>query len=582
MNSYLRGGIEIDPTIAYFSMEIGMETAVPTYSGGLGVLAGDTLKSCADLGLPVIGVSLLYRQGYFRQEITEQGEQKEHPVLWNPEDRLLKLPGKVVLTEIEGRDILVQAWLYTYTGNTGMDVPILFLDTDLEANREDDRRLTDALYAGGQEFRLKQEILLGIGGVKYLRSLGFNQIRTYHMNEGHSSLLTLELLREYQRTVFETWDAETVWDVDKVKSLCVFTTHTPVAAGHDRFSFDLVERVLKTGLSMNVIRRLSGEDCLNMTTLGLNLSRFANGVAYQHGDVSSGMFPHHRIDFITNGIHTYTWVHEAFRKLFDRHARLWTNDPKYLREAMTIPREEVWRAHLDCKNRLFDRISKLMGATFDPEILTLGFARRAAAYKRASLMFRDLDRLIDIAENSPGLQIVYAGKSHPKDGEGKRLIQEIHQYKQRIEKRTQKLKLVYMPNYTMDLGYCITAGVDVWVNTPIRPHEASGTSGMKAALNGVPNLSILDGWWVEGCIEGVTGWAIGDLDPRLDLSAEERDDLDCRNLHDKLESVVVPKFYEDRDGWAGMQCQAIAINGSLFNTHRQMEQYVTKAYFTSR
>jgi len=582
MNRHLRGGIQTEPGIAYFSMEIGMETDVPTYSGGLGVLAGDTLKSCADLGLPVVGVSLLYRQGYFRQEITEEGEQKEHPVPWNPEDKLVQLPGKIVIDEIEGRDILVQAWLYTYTGNTGKQVPILFLDTHLEQNREEDRQLTDALYAGGQEFRLKQEILLGIGGVKYLRSLGFHSIHTFHMNEGHSSLLTLELLREHQRTVYETWDEDTVWDVDKVKSLCVFTTHTPVSAGHDRFDFDLVERVLKTGISMNVIRRLSGEDCLNMTTLGLNLSRFANGVAYQHGGVSSNMFPHHQIDFITNGIHTYTWVHEPFRKLFDKHARLWKNDPKYLREAMTIPRADVWKAHLDCKNALFERISKIAGEAFDPEILTLGFARRAAAYKRASLMFRHFDRLIEIAENSPGLQIVYAGKAHPADRDGKRLIREIHEYKKKISRRTKKLKLVYMPNYTMELGHAITGGVDVWVNTPIRPHEASGTSGMKAALNGVLNLSILDGWWVEGCIEGVTGWAIGDLDPRLELAADDRDDLDCRNLHDKLESVVVPRYYEDRDGWIAMQCEAIAINASLFNTHRQMEQYVTKAYFSRR
>ncbi|CCQ90721.1 Alpha-glucan phosphorylase [Nitrospina gracilis 3/211] len=582
MNSYLRSGIDTESTIAYFSMEIGIASDIPTYSGGLGVLAGDTLKSCADLGLPVVGITLLYRKGYFRQEITGQGEQKEHPVDWRPEDHLQRLPGKIVLDEIEGRSIITQAWLYIYTGTTGKPVPILFLDTDLEENEEPDRRLTDSLYAGDSEFRLKQEILLGIGGVKYLRELGFNRIHTYHMNEGHSSLLTLELLREHQRTVFETWDEETVWDVEKVKSLCVFTTHTPVSAGHDRFGFDLVERVLKTGISMNVIRRLSGEDCLNMTTLGLNLSRFANGVAYQHGDVSSGMFPHHQIDFITNGIHTYTWVHESFRKLFDRHARLWKNDPKYLREAMSIPRDEVWQAHLECKNELFDRVSKMMSETFDPNILTLGFARRAAAYKRASLMFRHLDRLIEIAESSPGLQIVYAGKSHPKDEAGKRLIREIHEFQKKIEQRTKKLKLVYIPNYNMDLGYYITGGVDVWVNTPIRPHEASGTSGMKAALNGVLNLSILDGWWVEGCIEGVTGWAIGDLDPRLDLSPDDRDDLDCKNLHDTLESKVIPKYYEDRTGWADMQCQAIAINGSLFNTHRQMEQYVTKAYFSCR
>ena len=275
-------GMSYNPSIAYFSMEIGLDHDIPTYSGGLGVLAGDTLKSCADMGLPVVGVTLLYHKGYFRQEINAQGEQVEHPMEWNPADKLRLLPKKIIFREIENRDILIQGWMCCYKGVTGKEVPIIFLDTNLEGNREDDRRLTEVLYGDGRDYRLKQEILLGIGGVKYLRALGFHDVRTFHMNEGHSALLTLELLRESQRTVFETWDEDTIWDFAKVRSQCVFTTHTPVAAGHDTFSYDLVQKTLHTGISLKVLKNICGESVLNMTTLGLNLSRFANGLAKTH------------------------------------------------------------------------------------------------------------------------------------------------------------------------------------------------------------------------------------------------------------------------------------------------------------
>ncbi|QPJ60955.1 MAG: alpha-glucan family phosphorylase [Candidatus Nitronauta litoralis] len=577
MNSSVIEGDLYDPKIAYFSMEIGLETQIPTYSGGLGVLAGDTLKSCADLGLPTVGLTLLYRQGYFRQEINAEGRQVERPVEWDPSEKLILLPEKIVLNEIEGRDILVQAWVILYRGIRGDRIPILFLDTCIEGNRDEDKELCSSLYSGNREFRLKQEILLGIGGVKFLRALRFHNIRTFHMNEGHSSLLTVELLRENQRALSETWDETAQWDLESVRSNCVFTTHTPVAAGHDRFPFDLVERVLKTEIPLDLLRELSGEDQLNMTTLGLNLSRFANGVAKRHGEVSKEMFPLHLIDFITNGIHTYTWVHDQFGKLFNQHIPLWREDPRYLRQAEILPEEEVWDAHLDCKRELLEHLPE--GAGFDPNLLTLGFARRAAAYKRANLMFQDPNRLIKLAEDSPGLQIVFAGKAHPKDEAGKEIIHDIHEKIAILQGRSKKLKIVYLPDYTMDLGFAITGGVDVWVNNPIRPYEASGTSGMKAVLNGIPNLSILDGWWVEGCIEGVTGWAIGGLDPHSELPDEERDVLDANALYDKLEQKVIPTYYQDRPAWVAIMRHAIALNASQFHTQRQMEQYVTKAYF---
>ncbi len=579
MNQVQPDLVNFDPGIAYFSMEIGLETGLFTYSGGLGVLAGDTLKSCADLGLPVVGVSLLYHQGYFSQSINDKGEQVESPIEWNPADKLKLLPSKIVVREIQGRDVSVQGWLYVYTGLDGHRVPIIFLDSQLPENDEQDRALTSSLYAGDQEFRLRQEILLGIGGVKYLRAVGCHKIHTFHMNEGHSALLTLELLRESQRNVLETWDEDTVWDFEKVKNQCVFTTHTPVAAGHDKFPYDLVEKTLNVNIPIKALKKIGGEEDLNMTTLGLNLSRFANGVAQMHGDVSRNMFPGRDIDFITNGIHVPTWTHTAFKKLYDRSIRLWAKDPKYLRHAMNLPPADIWAAHMDSKTNLMEEIARTTGEKFDPEILTLGFARRAAAYKRATLMFNDLDRLIEIAENCDGLQLVFAGKSHPQDQAGKGLIRDIHQFNDEIKRRSKKLKLVYLPDYNMRLGYLITGGVDVWVNTPLRPHEASGTSGMKAALNGVLNLSILDGWWVEGCLEGITGWAIGDVDPRSDLDREALDRYDAESLYGKLESIVVPTYYQNRERWIQMQGYAIGVNASFFNTHRQMEQYVCKAYF---
>ena len=579
MNSRFSGDLNFEPAIAYFSMEIGIDPEVPTYSGGLGVLAGDTLKACADLRLPVIGISLLYRQGYFRQEITEKGNQAEHPVHWNPEEKLKLLPLKIVLNEIKGRDVLVQGWLYNYVSHSGDEVPIVFLDTDIEGNAPADRQLTSQLYSGDEEWRLKQEIVLGIGGIKYLRALGINNIQTYHMNEGHSALLTLELLRESKKTVLNTWDEDATWDIEKVKDLCVFTTHTPVAAGHDAFPWEMVERTLNIEINNAVLKSIAGQEKLNMTTLGLNLSRFANGVAKMHGDVSQKMYPDYQIDFITNGVHTYTWVQEPFKKLFDKYAPLWVKDPRYLRQVEMIPCQEIREAHLECKKKLFKKIVDVTSRELDLDVLTIGFARRAATYKRATLLFKDLERLLALSKNCKGIQLVFSGKSHPQDEGGKKFIREIFLLSKELEKKSNSLKLIYLPNYDMRLGALITAGVDVWLNNPIPPHEASGTSGMKASLNGNPNLSIVDGWWVEGCVEGVTGWAIGDPDISASLDGDERDEFDANNLYEKLEKVVVPTFYGNKEAWIEIQRHAIAINASFFNTHRQMEQYVAKAYF---
>lgn len=549
--------------IAYFSMEIGIDSKIPTYSGGLGILAGDTIKSCADLNVPLVAVTLLYRKGYFYQKLDDQGQQQELPCEWNPKDLLTLLPKKVSVT-VENRPVFIQAWQYRVTGVTGYCVPVIFLDTDIARNSDYDRSLTDYLYGGDEKYRLAQEIILGIGGVRILKELGYHRISRYHMNEGHASLLTLELLNERKR------NHEPIWDIDRVKRMCVFTTHTPVPAGHDQFSYDLVRQVLGESMPIDFLKNLGGEDRLNMTFLALNLSHYVNGVAKEHGKVSREMFPGYSIDSITNGTHTTTWVCESFKKLYDKYIHGWRNDPFSLRYALSIPKEEIWNAHQEAKKKLLDYVNEKMNAGMDYGTLTIGFARRATAYKRADLVFFDTNRLVNISQNVGKIQLVFAGRAHPKDWPGKELIKRIVSVSKELK---DSIKIVYLENYDMELGKMFVSGVDLWLNTPRKPREASGTSGMKAAHNGIPSLSILDGWWIEGCMEGLTGWSIG--------SASDIESVDERNAHslyEKLQKVIIPLFYNNRDNWVDIMRHSIAINASFFNTHRMVQQYVLDAY----
>ncbi len=554
------------PRIAYFSMEIGIKSDIPTYSGGLGVLAGDTIRSAADLELPVVGVTILTKKGYFRQEIDEEGNQIELPDEWDPSEYMTLLPQRISVF-IEEREVLVGAWLYVVESITGGRVPILFLDTDFEENHEQDRGITHFLYGGDPEYRLKQEIVLGIGGVRMLDRVGF-EIKKYHMNEGHSSFLTLELLKRYKRDIEEVWDEKLVWDADRVRSLCVFTTHTPVEAGHDRFSYDLVKKVLCDIVPIEVLKEFAGEDMLNMTLLALNLSDYVNGVAKMHREVSKNMFPGYEIHAITNGIHTYTWTHPQFRALFDRYLPGWANEPEIFVRVGKIPDEEIWATHMAAKKELIDFINETLQAGFSYEMLTIGFARRATAYKRADLLFSDIQRLLSIGEGK--LQLVYAGKAHPKDTPGKELIKRIHQIARDLKGR---INIVYLKNYNMDLALKIIAGVDIWLNTPQKPYEASGTSGMKAAQNGVINFSVLDGWWIEGHIEGYTGWSIGGEPGEPSDPQKEAEDL-----YRKLEQIIIPLYYENREKWIKIMKNSIGMIAYYFNSHRMMRRYVTEAY----
>lgn len=556
--------------IAYFSMEIGLSQDIPTYSGGLGVLAGDTIKSAADLKLPMVAVTLAHRKGYFRQEIDAEGWQHEYPREWAPEKLMERLPAKTLVT-IEERDVKIQAWLYRVKSPTGGELPVLFLDTDIPGNLEEDRHITDHLYGGDLAYRLKQEIVLGIGGARILGALDFT-IRKYHMNEGHASLLTLELLSQARRPVEDTWDERASWDTRKVMERCVFTTHTPVEAGHDRFPYELVKQVLGEPVPLSLLQELSGGNELNMTMLALNLSQYVNGVAKKHGEVSQALFPGFEIHAITNGVHPFTWTSPYFVSLYDRYLPGWANEPELLVRIDTVPDAEVWDAHCGAKAFLFQYIEETTGIGLDPEVLTIGFARRAATYKRGDLIFSDLKRLL--ALGSGKLQLVFGGKAHPKDEPGKQVIQRINQ---KIKEIGGELRAVYLPNYNMEVAYRLIPGVDLWLNNPIRPLEASGTSGMKAAMNGVPNFSVLDGWWIEGHIEGITGWAIGpppaELQPDADTSAADSEDL-----YAKLEQLILPLYYTDRSGWVRVMKNAIGKNAYYFNTHIMMRRYVTEAY----
>lgn len=556
--------------IAYFSMEIGLTTEIPTYSGGLGVLAGDTIKSAADLKLPLVAVTLISRKGYFRQSFNSEGWQKESPVDWKPEDLLELLPGKALVT-IENRDVKVQAWLYRVKSPTGGELPVLFLDTDIPGNLPEDRKITDHLYGGDKAYRLKQEIVLGIGGARLLQILGF-QVRKYHLNEGHASLLTLELLNHHHLPVEDTWDERASWNTRRVQEKCVFTTHTPVEAGHDRFSYDLVERVMGEVIPLELLKELGGKNELNMTLLALNLSHYVNGVAKKHGEVSQALFPGFEIHAITNGVHPFTWASPYMMTLYDKYLPGWANEPEVLVRVDNIPDQEIADAHAGAKAYLLQYIEEITGETFDPNVLTIGFARRATAYKRANMIFTDTERLLKIGDGK--LQLVFAGKAHPHDDHGKQMIKEIQQ---QAEYFGDKLKLVYLPNYNMDVSSRLIPGVDLWLNNPLRPLEASGTSGMKAALNGVPNFSVLDGWWIEGHIEGVTGWSIGP--PPVETTTDvNHSDEDVQDLYKKLEEVIIPLYYSDRTGWIQVMKNAIGKNAYYFNTHVMMRRYVTDAY----
>ena len=582
--------------VGYFTMEIALENAMPSYSGGLGVLAGDTIRAAADLRFPMVAVSLLYRNGYFTQRLAADGMQIADPVEWRPEDFLQEESARVSVP-FENRRVELRCWRYDAKGVRGGEVPVYFLDADLSANEESDRSLTGTLYGGDPYYRLRQEVLLGIGGVRMLQALGHTELTRYHMNEGHAALLTLELLA--QEAVKAGRTSIRGEDIENVRAKCVFTTHTPVSAGHDRFPVEYLTRLfpgfinfldLQDAASANLLKRALQTDqnyadlsdaarngaFVNMTYLALSLSHFVNGVAKVHGETSRKMFPGVEIQTITNGVHAGSWAAPSFQALFDRDIPGWREDNFSLRLILRLPQEAVWAAHMASKGELLAEVHRKTGLTLDPDVFTIGFARRMTGYKRAELILANLDRLRQIAKSVGKIQLVYAGKAHPNDWGGKEIIRNIFKAQKALRR---SVTTVFLENYNLDLGRKITSGVDLWLNTPQFPLEASGTSGMKAALNGVPSLSILDGWWVEGHIEGLTGWSIGEarsVGEAIEAATDSRKEAEA--LYTKLEQAILPMYYKDRGAYLTVMRHAIALNGTFFNTQRMVEQYIVEAY----
>ena len=557
---------EVPHHIAYFSMELALESAMPTYAGGLGVLAGDTLRSAADLGVLMVAVSLLYRKGHFYQRLDGEGRQHEEPVVWVPEDFLQRADATVEV-EVEGRVVKVAAWSYQVSGVSNSTVPVFLLDTDLPENNPYDRSVTDYLYGGDQRYRLCQEVVLGIGGLRMLRALGFDSEASFHMNEGHSALLGLELF--FEELASRPNDRERA--LERVRRKCVFTTHTPVPAGHDQFPIEVARRILGER-HIEALRNLGCcADGLNMTLVALSLSHYVNGVTQRHGRISRSMFPGYPIGSITNGVHSATWTSPPFHMLYDRHIKDWRRDSFSLRYALGIPLVEIGQAHSEAKGHLIELVNERTNMGFDTRAFTIGSARRMASYKRPTLLFHDLERLRQIAARCGKLQLVLGGKAHPQDFEAKALIQQIVHWSEILGPQ---ILVAYLPSYDLAFAKMIAAGVDLWLNTPKPPYEASGTSGMKAAHNGVPSLSVFDGWWLEGHIEGVTGWGIG---PR-ERGGGRSDAEDAADLYRALEETILPTYHEQPEHWTEIMRATIAFNASFFNAQRMLEEYMLLAY----
>lgn len=540
-----------DARIAFLSMEIAIETGMHSYSGGLGVLAGDYALAAADLGLPMVFVSMVCRDGYVRQEIDGEGWQHHEKDPWDPADWARPLD-VLPAVEIESRPVRIRPWLRELTGAEGRQVAVLFLDTDIPENHPEDRDITDRLYGGDLRTRLRQEAVLGLGGKAVLGSLGLD-IARYHLNEGHAALLPLALLADGM-------------DHQWVRAASIFTTHTPIPAGHDRFPMTLVRQVIGERLAERAAGLFEGSAELDMTRLALDLSGWINGVSERHAEVSRQMFPGHVVHAVTNGVHLGRWTHRSFAALFDSIAPDWRVRPSGLAGFEEVDDERVWAAHAEAKKALVAETARRTGRRLDPDRPIIGYARRMTPYKRADLLFTHLVRLLKIAEKYR-FQVLLAGKAHPEDKGGQALIHRLHEVARSCGEH---LPIVFIPGYDMDVAATMVSGSDVWLNTPEPPLEASGTSGMKAAVNGVPNLSVLDGWWIEGCEHGRNGWGIGGAghDPSGDADLL----LDC------LEQEVLPLWYEDRAGWLRVMKHSVASLAPRFSACRPMGEYADFAY----
>ncbi|MFA4930595.1 MAG: alpha-glucan family phosphorylase [Patescibacteria group bacterium] len=552
--------------IAYFTMEIGIRNSIPTYSGGLGVLAGDTIKSCADLEIPLIAITMLNEHGYFFQQITRDGSQTAQPTNWAINDYLELTPAQATIS-IQDRQIHIQVWQYIVKGETGFEIPVYFLDTNIASNNEFDRHLTSHLYKGGDlEYRLSQEMVLGIGGYEIIKKLGFANINKYHMNEGHSALLTLKLNQDLSHS--------STMNCANTKPYCIFTTHTPVAAGHDQFPIDMANRFL-SHYTDHIPEEVIQNNMFQMTQLALHSSGYTNAVSKKHSQVANNMFPGFNIHSITNGIHPKSWVSAPFAKLFDKYAPEWRVKPATLTNISQATDSEISDAHYISKKKLIDFTNQLSNVGMDNDFFTICFGRRITAYKRPDLILQNPERIAQINNIRP-IQIIYAGKAHPSDMEGQAIIKRINQIKNDFKN---DIKIAYLENYNIKVAKLMTQGGDIWLNNPIPGQEASGTSGMKAAINGVPSLSTLDGWWEEGWQEEITGWAINNPEEKIDqYTQDELRQRHADTIYEKLEKHIVPNFYNNQALWLSVMRNAIVKNGTYFNSHRMVQEYWEQAW----
>lgn len=539
--------------VGYFTAEIGLWSELHTYSGGLGVLAGDHVKSAADAEIDLIGITLLYREGYGRQHLDQDGNQSESFAAIDPADHLIDT-GLELMLPLDGATIYSKIWKVEVVGITGHIVPVYFLDTHHPKNSDYHSDLGARLYGGDDEVRIRQEYLLGVGGLRLLNLLRI-ELDGLHLNEGHCTFALLELLNKG-------------WTRNDLEKKVLFTTHTPVPAGHDRFNWDSVKAVLGDMLPEDAKQLViaagdpeNGEKC-SMSHLAVGLVNKVNAVSNLNAIVASGMFGENHIHPITNGVHHITWTSPPMAELYDNQLPNWKSDPTQLAYSGKISDEDLLAAREKNRSIFRELVKASTGVELHKEKLTVGFARRFATYKRANLVFSDIERLREIAGGE--IQFVFSGKAHPRDEGGKQLIRDIYGSAKQIEG---EIPVAFLENYDMDTGLAITSGVDIWLNNPIRPLEASGTSGMKAAMNGVPNCSILDGWWPEGCQHGVNGWAIGE-------SEDDRDDeRDANNIYSVLEHEVLPAWRQGSTVWANIMRSSIATS-ARFTGARMITDYL--------
>ncbi|MCA9460124.1 MAG: alpha-glucan family phosphorylase [Nanoarchaeota archaeon] len=536
--------------VAYFSAEIGIDEKIKTYSGGLGILAGDTIKAMADKKVPFCAVTLLYRHGFFKQKIGINNLQEEFDDDWDYEN-ILEDTKKEIIINILGEDVVIKIWKYEYVGVSGHKIPIYFLDSNLGKNKDWMKDLTKALYVGD---RIAQEMILGIGGVRALKELGiYDTIQKFHMNEGHSAFLTLEL--------YKILGTENGFDDGQVQEKCIFTTHTPIAAGHDKFEYnDIYDHFRgETDMLPWHLKKIAGDDKLNMTLLALNLSCFHNAVSKKHGEVSKGMFPQFTIDYITNGIHTRSWLDPYLTQIYDKYMSGWREDFTLLKNVFKVPNTEIYIAHGKAKKDLIEFVNKknITGAKLKEDVLTIGFARRFIGYKDAELIFKNIDNLKKLGTK---VQFIFAGKSHAHDGIGKDIMRRIISHAKELK---ESVSIAFIEDYNISVAKKLVSGCDLWLNTPIPFNEASGTSGMKAAANACIHFSRLDGWAIESFEMNGGGFPIHEY---------------CDFIQ-TLEYKIIPMFYsKNKTSWVEEMKLSIANSGGFFNTHRMVDEYLKKGY----